>query len=57
MPQHRFHHVSTDEVYGSLGLDELPFTVMDGTYRNWLAVQYGRGEQADARHEAGSDHR
>jgi dTDP-glucose 4,6-dehydratase len=23
---HRFHHVSTDEVYGSLGPDDLPFT-------------------------------
>lgn len=23
---HRFHHVSTDEVYGSLGLDDAPFT-------------------------------
>lgn len=23
---HRFHHVSTDEVYGSLGLDDPPFT-------------------------------
>lgn len=25
-PEHRFHHVSTDEVYGSLTLDEPPFT-------------------------------
>ncbi len=25
-PGHRFHHVSTDEVYGSLGPDEPPFT-------------------------------
>src|SRR3984957_2800540 len=25
-PQHRFHHVSTDEVYGSLGPDDAPFT-------------------------------
>jgi dTDP-glucose 4,6-dehydratase len=24
--QHRFHHVSTDEVYGSLGPDDAPFT-------------------------------
>ena len=24
-PQHRFHHVSTDEVYGSLGPEEAPF--------------------------------
>ena len=26
VPQHRFHHVSTDEVYGSLGADDPPFT-------------------------------
>ncbi len=26
MPQHRFHHVSTDEVYGSLGPQDPPFT-------------------------------
>ena len=26
VPQHRFHHVSTDEVYGSLGPDDPPFT-------------------------------
>ena len=25
-PRHRFHHVSTDEVYGSLGPDDPPFT-------------------------------
>jgi dTDP-glucose 4,6-dehydratase len=25
-PEHRFHHVSTDEVYGSLGPDDAPFT-------------------------------
>jgi len=25
VPAHRFHHVSTDEVYGSLGPDEAPF--------------------------------
>jgi dTDP-glucose 4,6-dehydratase len=25
-PTHRFHHVSTDEVYGSLGPDDPPFT-------------------------------
>jgi dTDP-glucose 4,6-dehydratase len=25
VPRHRFHHVSTDEVYGSLGLQEPPF--------------------------------
>ena len=25
VPQHRFHHVSTDEVYGSLGPDDAPF--------------------------------
>ncbi|MGC9456447.1 MAG: dTDP-glucose 4,6-dehydratase [Halothiobacillaceae bacterium] len=25
-PAHRFHHVSTDEVYGSLGPDDPPFT-------------------------------
>ena len=25
VPEHRFHHVSTDEVYGSLGRDEPPF--------------------------------
>jgi dTDP-glucose 4,6-dehydratase len=25
VPAHRFHHVSTDEVYGSLGLDAAPF--------------------------------
>jgi dTDP-glucose 4,6-dehydratase len=26
VPGHRFHHVSTDEVYGSLGPDDSPFT-------------------------------
>jgi dTDP-glucose 4,6-dehydratase len=26
VPSHRFHHVSTDEVYGSLGPDDPPFT-------------------------------
>lgn len=26
VPMHRFHHVSTDEVYGSLGPDDAPFT-------------------------------
>jgi dTDP-glucose 4,6-dehydratase len=26
VPRHRFHHVSTDEVYGSLGPDDAPFT-------------------------------
>ena len=26
VPTHRFHHVSTDEVYGSLGPDDAPFT-------------------------------
>jgi dTDP-glucose 4,6-dehydratase len=26
VPQHRFHHVSTDEVYGSLGAKDPPFT-------------------------------
>jgi dTDP-glucose 4,6-dehydratase len=26
VPQHRFHHVSTDEVYGSLGSRDPPFT-------------------------------
>jgi len=26
VPHHRFHHVSTDEVYGSLGPDDPPFT-------------------------------
>jgi dTDP-glucose 4,6-dehydratase len=26
VPQHRFHHVSTDEVYGSLGRADPPFT-------------------------------
>lgn len=26
VPQHRFHHVSTDEVYGSLGAGDAPFT-------------------------------
>jgi dTDP-glucose 4,6-dehydratase len=26
VPRHRFHHVSTDEVYGSLGPDEAPFS-------------------------------
>ena len=26
VPQHRFHHVSTDEVYGSLGPTDAPFT-------------------------------
>ena len=26
VPRHRFHHVSTDEVYGSLEPDEAPFT-------------------------------
>ncbi|MFI4867988.1 MAG: dTDP-glucose 4,6-dehydratase [Steroidobacterales bacterium] len=26
VPTHRFHHVSTDEVYGSLGPDDPPFT-------------------------------
>ncbi len=26
VPMHRFHHVSTDEVYGSLGPDDPPFT-------------------------------
>jgi dTDP-glucose 4,6-dehydratase len=26
VPQHRFHHVSTDEVYGSLGPNDPPFT-------------------------------
>jgi dTDP-glucose 4,6-dehydratase len=26
VPQHRFHHVSTDEVYGSLGPSDPPFT-------------------------------
>jgi dTDP-glucose 4,6-dehydratase len=26
VPKHRFHHVSTDEVYGSLGPDDPPFT-------------------------------
>ena len=26
VPAHRFHHVSTDEVYGSLGPDDPPFT-------------------------------
>ena len=26
VPQHRFHHVSTDEVYGSLGAQDPPFT-------------------------------
>jgi dTDP-glucose 4,6-dehydratase len=26
VPEHRFHHVSTDEVYGSLGPDDSPFT-------------------------------
>ena len=26
VPAHRFHHVSTDEVYGSLGSDDAPFT-------------------------------
>jgi dTDP-glucose 4,6-dehydratase len=26
VPSHRFHHVSTDEVYGSLGPDDAPFT-------------------------------
>ena len=25
VPAHRFHHVSTDEVYGSLGPDDAPF--------------------------------
>ncbi len=25
VPRHRFHHVSTDEVYGSLGPDDAPF--------------------------------
>ena len=25
-PEHRFHHVSTDEVYGSLGAEDPPFT-------------------------------
>ena len=25
VPEHRFHHVSTDEVYGSLGADDAPF--------------------------------
>ena len=25
VPKHRFHHVSTDEVYGSLGPDDAPF--------------------------------
>ena len=25
VPAHRFHHVSTDEVYGSLGADDAPF--------------------------------
>src|SRR5580698_2184442 len=25
VPEHRFHHVSTDEVYGSLGPDDAPF--------------------------------
>ena len=24
-PAHRFHHVSTDEVYGTLGADDHPF--------------------------------
>src|ERR1039458_7209804 len=26
VPAHRFHHVSTDEVYGTLGLDDPAFT-------------------------------
>jgi dTDP-glucose 4,6-dehydratase len=26
MPMHRFHHISTDEVYGSLGPQDAPFT-------------------------------
>jgi dTDP-glucose 4,6-dehydratase len=26
VPSHRFHHVSTDEVYGSLGPEDAPFT-------------------------------
>ena len=26
VPRHRFHHVSTDEVYGSLGPEDPPFT-------------------------------
>ncbi len=26
VPAHRFHHVSTDEVYGSLGANDAPFT-------------------------------
>jgi dTDP-glucose 4,6-dehydratase len=26
LPTHRFHHVSTDEVYGSLGPEDAPFT-------------------------------
>src|SRR5580658_9901950 len=26
VPSHRFHHVSTDEVYGSLGAEDPPFT-------------------------------
>jgi len=30
-PRHRFHHVSTDEVYGSLGPDDAPFKE-DDTY-------------------------
>jgi dTDP-glucose 4,6-dehydratase len=25
VPEHRFHHISTDEVYGSLGPDDAPF--------------------------------
>ena len=28
VPRHRFHHVSTDEVYGSLGPEDPPFTEM-----------------------------
>jgi len=26
VPQHRFHHISTDEVFGSLGMQDAPFT-------------------------------
>lgn len=29
-PSHRFHHVSTDEVYGTLGDDDAPFTEEHG---------------------------
>jgi dTDP-glucose 4,6-dehydratase len=44
--QHRFHHVSTDEVYGSLGADDAPFSE---------ATPYAPNSPYSAS-KAGSDH-